>query len=214
VAGPDGVPLPERAVGEIQLQGPSIMTGYLNAPEPSAAAFTDGWLKTGDLGYMADGELYIVGRSKDLIVKGGRNYAPQDLEQAAEQIPGVRKGCVIAFGVADEALGTEAVVIVAETKEPETAHAAIAKAIQARVAEAVGLQADHVTLVPPGTVPKTSSGKLQRGRCKALWQAAALAPQQEPGLLEKSRTLGQAMAQRLTAGVQRLGAPRKETTDG
>lgn len=213
VAGAEGAPLAEREVGEIQLQGPSLMAGYLNAPEPTAAAFADGWLRTGDLGYMADGELYIVGRSKDLILKGGRNYAPQDLEQAAEQIPGVRKGCVIAFGVADAALGTEAVVVVAETKEPESAHQAIARAIQTRVAESVGLQPDHVTLVPPGTVPKTSSGKLQRSRCKALWQEAALAPQQEPGLLAKGVTLGQAMAQRLSAGVQRLSA-KKEAHDG
>jgi acyl-CoA synthetase (AMP-forming)/AMP-acid ligase II len=214
VADAEGSPLPERSVGEIQLQGPSLMRGYLHAPEATEAALVGGWLRTGDLGYMADGDLFIVGRSKDLILKGGRNYAPQDLEQAAEQVPGVRKGCVIAFGVADPALGTEAVVVVAETKEPETAHGAIAKAIQQRLAEAVGLQPDHVTLVPAGTVPKTSSGKLQRGRCKALWQQGDLAPQQEPGLLAKSLTLGQAMAQRLTSGVQRRAGQVEERSDG
>jgi acyl-CoA synthetase (AMP-forming)/AMP-acid ligase II len=201
VAGDDGLALPERQVGEIQLQGPSVMAGYLDAPEATEQAFQDGWLRTGDLGYLADGELFIVGRSKDVILKGGRNYAPQDLERAAEQVPGIRKGCVIAFGVADPALGTESVVLVCESKEPTEAHDALAKAVQRRVAEAVGLQPDTVTVVPPGTVPKTSSGKLQRGRCKALWQAGTLAPQVEPNLLAMGRTVGQAMARRL--GVRR-----------
>ncbi|MNT00201.1 putative ligase [compost metagenome] len=199
VAGDDGLALSERQVGEIQLQGPSVMAGYLDAPEATEQAFQDGWLRTGDLGYMADGELFIVGRSKDVILKGGRNYAPQDLERAAEQVPGIRKGCVIAFGVADAALGTEVVVLVCESKEPPDAHDALAKAVQRRVAEAVGLQPDTVTVVPPGTVPKTSSGKLQRGRCKALWQAGTLAPLVEPNLLAMGRTVGQAMARRLGA---------------
>jgi acyl-CoA synthetase (AMP-forming)/AMP-acid ligase II len=198
-----GQPLGERIVGEIQLQGPSVMVGYLHRPDATTGAMADGWLRTGDLGYMADGELFIVGRHKDLIVKGGRNYAPQDLEHAAEQVAGVRKGCVIAFGAADEALGTEAVVLVAESREPESAHAALGKAIAQRVAEAVGLHPDHVAIVPPGTVPKTSSGKLQRSRCKALWQADALAPQAEPGLLTTGRMVSQALAQRLTSGLKR-----------
>lgn len=205
VAGDDGLALSERQVGEIQLQGPSVMAGYLDAPETTERAFQDGWLRTGDLGYLADGELFIVGRSKDVILKGGRNYAPQDLERAAEQVPGIRKGCVIAFGVADEALGTESVVLVCESKEPLDAHDALAKAVQRRVAEAVGIQPDTVTVVPPGTVPKTSSGKLQRGRCKALWQAGTLAPQVEPNLLAMGRTVGQAMA-------RRLGARRRKET--
>lgn len=198
-----GQPLGERVVGEIQLQGPSVMVGYLNRPDATRDAVVDGWLRTGDLGYMADGELFIVGRHKDLIVKGGRNYAPQDLELAAEQVAGVRKGCVIAFGAADAALGTEAVVLVAESREPESAHAALSKAISQRVAEAVGLHPDHVAIVPPGTVPKTSSGKLQRSRCKALWQTSALAPQAEPGLLATGRMVSQALAQRLTSGLKR-----------
>jgi acyl-CoA synthetase (AMP-forming)/AMP-acid ligase II len=196
-----GADAPERAVGEIQLQGPSVMAGYLNAPDATATAFSDGWLRTGDLGYMADGELYVVGRSKDLIVKGGRNYAPQDLEAAAEQVAGIRKGCVAAFGVDDPATGTEAVVLVCETKAPADTHAELAKAVSKRVADAVGLSPDHVTLVGPHTVPKTSSGKLQRSRCKALWLSESLQPLAEPGLLAKGRTFGQAIA-------HRLGAPR------
>ncbi|HEY9724782.1 MAG TPA: fatty acyl-AMP ligase [Oscillatoriaceae cyanobacterium] len=197
IADADGQALAERRVGEIQLRGPSIMTGYWNAPDASATAFADGWLRTGDLGYMADGELYIVGRAKDLIVKGGRNYAPQDLERACEDVAGVRKGCCVAFGVPDDALGTETLVIVAETREPSEGHAALARTIIDRVLAESDLRPDQVALVPPGTVPKTSSGKLQRSLCRERWLAGTLLPAQEPGVLEMTRVVGRAIAQRL-----------------
>lgn len=205
IAGPDGAEAPERSVGEIQLRGPSIMAGYLDDAAATAEAIRDGWLRTGDLGYVADGELYVVGRVKDLILKGGRNYVPQDLERAAEEVPGVRRGCVAAFGVPDPETGTERVVVVAESRAEAHEHEALARRVQARTLEAMGLQPDLVAIVPPGTVPKTSSGKLQRSRCRELWLSGALKPLAEPGAWEKTRVVGQAVAQRLVARTRRHG---------
>jgi acyl-CoA synthetase (AMP-forming)/AMP-acid ligase II len=173
------------------------MVGYLKNPEATAAAFDDVWLRTGDLGYIADGELYIVGRKKDIIIKGGRKYVPQDLERLAEEVAGVRKGCVVAFGVPDVATGTEAVVVVAETRQPESAHDALSREIASVVQAAMGLRPDHVRLVPPGTVPKTSSGKLQRSRSRVLWLAGEWQPPEDPSLMHKTKLLGQALAQRV-----------------
>jgi acyl-CoA synthetase (AMP-forming)/AMP-acid ligase II len=204
IADGEGRPLPERHVGEIQLQGPSVMLGYLDDPAATARVLVDGWLRTGDLGYMAEGELFVVGRSKDLILKGGRNYAPQDLEKAAERVEGIRRGCVAAFGVPDPTTGTEAVVVVAETREPASAHAALAGAIKDMVHAAVGLRPDHVTLLPPGAVPKTSSGKLQRSRARERWLAGNLAAPQEPGMGEMVRVIGRAMAQRVVGTRRRV----------
>ncbi|MDB5100024.1 MAG: hypothetical protein JWM80_4445, partial [Cyanobacteria bacterium RYN_339] len=197
IAGADGAALAERRVGEIQLRGPSVMVGYLDDPAATARAMVDGWLRTGDLGYLADGELYVVGRSKDLILKGGRNYAPQDLENAAERVPGVRRGCVAAFGVPDPVTGTEAVVVAAETREPAAGHAALRGAIAEQVLAAVGLRPDHITLLPPGAVPKTSSGKLQRSRARERWLAGSLVAPQEPGMGDMVRVVGRALAQRM-----------------
>ena len=189
-------PLAERRIGEIQVRGPSLMTGYLGDPAATAAALADGWLRTGDLGYLADGDLFVVGRRKDLIVKAGRNWAPQDLERAAEGVAGVRKGCVAAFGVPDPATGTEAIVVVAETREPADRHAALGREVMAQVAAEVGIQPDQVAMVPPGAVPKTSSGKLQRGRCRDQWLAGELAGPSEPGWLGRAGLFGRAIAHR------------------
>ncbi|MFN3429758.1 MAG: hypothetical protein ACK46X_07375, partial [Candidatus Sericytochromatia bacterium] len=205
IASPDGTTLPDRHVGDIQLQGPSVMAGYLNDPVATAAAFQDGWLRTGDLGYLVDGELHVVGRLKDMILKGGRNYAPQDLESPAQDVEGIRKGCVAAFGVPDLASGTESVVIVAETRQPAHTHAALARDVARQVAEAVGLKPDTVLLVAPGTIPKTSSGKLQRRKCREAYLARALAPLEEPGLVDQAWLFGQAIA-------HRLGTPRSQET--
>jgi acyl-CoA synthetase (AMP-forming)/AMP-acid ligase II len=207
IAGPDGAERSDRHVGEIQIQGPSVMSGYLNDPASTAEAFQDGWLRTGDLGYLVDGELHVVGRLKDMILKGGRNYAPQDLEVPAQAVEGVRKGCVAAFGVPDLASGTEAVVIVAETSLPAPTHGALARDIARQVAEVVGLKPDTVLLVPPGTVPKTSSGKVQRRKCREAYLARALNPQVEPGLVDQARLFGQAIAHRLGGTRSQEGNP-------
>lgn len=197
IVGSDRQVLGERQVGEIELQGPSVMQGYLKNPEATATAFDEAWLRTGDLGYIVAGELFIVGRTKDIIIKGGKKYVPQDLERLAEQVQGVRKGCVVAFGVPDVATGTEAIVVVAETRQPEENHDALGRQIAMLVQGAMGIRPDHVRLVPPGAVPKTSSGKLQRSRSRDLWLAGDWRSPDDPTWLQKTKVLGQAMAQRV-----------------
>jgi fatty-acyl-CoA synthase len=170
----DGHALPERMVGEILLRGPSVSQGYFEDAEATATTWRDGWLHTGDLGYLADGNLYVCGRIKDLIIVHGRNYHPQDLEWQAAHIQGVRSGNVIAFGCEDSELGRERVVIVAETRLPEEQHRHLQQAIKTRLLEALSLTVDEVLLVPPHTLPKTSSGKLQRTRTRELFRSGEL----------------------------------------
>ncbi len=166
-----GSVLAEREVGEVELFGTSLTTGYYRHPEATAAAFHDGWLRTGDLGYLVDGELVICGRIKDLIIVAGRNVFPEDIERAVSDIEGVRAGNVIAFGV-DGTRGRPHLVVVAESKaeQPEP----VRELVAGRVREAVGLAAKEIVLVPPGTLPKTSSGKLQRSLCRTRYLAAEL----------------------------------------
>ncbi|WP_224197420.1 AMP-binding protein [Nannocystis pusilla] len=170
-----GVALPERVQGQIVLRGPSLTEGYVGDPDASAAALRDGWLCTGDLGYVADGELFVTGRCKELVVKAGRNYHPQALEAAAGRVPGARAGCIAAFGEYDPADGTEAVVVVVETAETgRDALARLARAVERAVLAETGLRPDRVVLVAPRSLPKTSSGKLQRLEIRDLTRADRL----------------------------------------
>jgi acyl-CoA synthetase (AMP-forming)/AMP-acid ligase II len=153
------------------------MRGYWENPDATAAAFDgQGRLRTGDLGYLADGRLYVCGRIKDLIIVRGRKYAPQDIEWAAARVDAVRAGCVVAFAAAAADGSGESVVVVAESREAG-APGRIAEAITLRVLQEVGLRPDRVLVVPPHTIPKTSSGKLQRSAVRTRYaEAAALAP--------------------------------------
>jgi fatty-acyl-CoA synthase len=158
-----GEVLADRQVGELVLRGTSVTPGYYKRPDATAELLQDGWLHTGDLGYLLEGELVLCGRIKDVIIVGGRNVFPEDIERAVGTIEGVRAGNVIAFGV-DGYKGKESVVVVAETRGAD--RAGIERAIHERVLHAVGLPAREVMLVPAGSLPKTSSGKLQRALCK------------------------------------------------
>ena len=162
-------PVPERCVGEILLRGPSVMQGYYRDPRHSAEALRSGWLHTGDLGYLADGELFVCGRKKDLIIVHGRNYHPQDLEWAASEVEGVRRGNVVAFCTADPN-GGERLVLIAESRGRANADA-VAAEIRRRVQEASGLHVHDVRVLPKGAIPKTTSGKVQRSRLKARYEA-------------------------------------------
>ena len=170
----------EREVGELEIRGSSVTPGYYKRPDVTAAAFHvdagcspgDGWLRTGDLAYFVDGELVICGRIKDLIVIGGRNLHPEDVERAAADVDGVRAGNVIAFGV-EGRKGSEALVVVAETKQPDEVPA-IRRNVISRVVDAVGVPPADVVLVAPGSLPKTSSGKLQRSLCRDRYLDQAL----------------------------------------
>ena len=152
--------LPERHVGELLIRGTSVTPGYYKRPDATAALFHDGWLCTGDLGYMLDGELVLCGRIKDVIIVGGRNVFPEDIERAVGGLDGVRAGNVIAFGI-EGYKGKESVVVVAEVTH-RRGPTAIRAAIHHRTLEVCGLPPRDVMLVQPGTLPKTSSGKLQR----------------------------------------------------
>jgi fatty-acyl-CoA synthase len=162
----------DREVGELEITGASVTPGYYKHPAATADAFHGGWLRTGDLAYLVDGELVVCGRIKDVIILGGRNVYPQDVERAVADIAGVRAGNVIAFGT-EGRRGKEALVVVAETKELDEARA-VRDAVAERVRGAVGIPPEEVVLVRPGTLPKTSSGKLQRALCRERYLGAAL----------------------------------------
>jgi fatty-acyl-CoA synthase len=166
-----GSVLRDREVGELEIRGTSVTPGYYKHPDATAASFRGEWLRTGDLAYTIDGELVVCGRIKDVIIVGGRNVFPEDVERAAEGVTGVRAGNVIAFGI-ENARGREGVVVVAETKadDPSSVRGEVAE----RVRESVGLPPREVVLVAPGTLPKTSSGKLQRSLCKERYLGSEL----------------------------------------
>ena len=185
-AGADGRrgELPERRVGELALQSDCLLTGYFHRPDLTEQAFIDGWYLTGDLGYMADGQVYVSGRRKDLIIVGGKNVHPQDLEALASEVPGVHPGRVVAFGVFNTDAGTEDVVLVAEVDELEVAdpateevRAALANAIRQHINKGSDVAVRQVHLVGPKWVLKTSSGKTARAanREKYLAETAASA---------------------------------------
>ena len=164
ICDPDnGVVRHGREVGELQIRGTSVTPGYYRNDEATAELFVDGWLRTGDLAYLLDGELVVCGRIKDVIIVGGRNVFPEDVERALAGVEGVRAGNVIAFGV-DTRRGKEGLVVVAETKSADTD--ATRRTVSEKVREAVGIPPKDIVLVAPGTLPKTSSGKLQRSLCR------------------------------------------------
>jgi len=172
----EGKPLPERREGDLEFRGPSTMLSYYRNPEATGAVTrADGWVASGDRGYLAEGEVFVTGRSKDMIIRAGRNLYPQEIEELVSDVHGVRRGCVAAFGVSDPDLGTEKLVVVAETRqEAEEERQRIAHQIQTRLAEVFEAPADEVLLVSPRTVPKTSSGKLRRSDCRALYSKGEL----------------------------------------
>jgi fatty-acyl-CoA synthase len=159
----EGEDVAERHIGEVALQSNCMLTGYYHRPDETAKAFLDSWYLTGDYGYLADGELYITGRRKDLIIVGGKNIYPQDLEQLAMEAPGVHPGRVVAFGLFNEEMGTEDVVIIAETElsGPEE-RGRIAEAVQQKVTRGSAVAVRHVCLVDRHWLIKTSSGKIAR----------------------------------------------------
>jgi fatty-acyl-CoA synthase len=158
-----GHELKDREVGELEIRGTSVTPGYYRRPDANAELFHEGWLRTGDLAYLLDGEMVMCGRIKDMIIVGGRNVFPEDVERALAGIEGVRAGNVIAFGIHGHQ-GKEGLVVVAESKGDD--HAEVRRSVAERVRDAIGLPAKEIVLVEPGSLPKTSSGKLQRSLCK------------------------------------------------
>jgi fatty-acyl-CoA synthase len=174
VADPDSGELcSDREVGEIELRGSSVTPGYFRRPDLDAAIYHDGWLRTGDLGYLVDGEVVVCGRIKDVIIVGGRNVFPEEIERAAAGVDGVRAGNVVAFGIPSRR-GREGIVVVAETKADEPGP--LRGQVVRRVSDVVGIPPRDVILVRAGTLPKTSSGKLQRSLCRTRYLDDQLAP--------------------------------------
>ena len=174
----EGNALPERAVGELCIRGPSVTIGYYGRPEATAEAFRGEWLHSGDLGYLADGAVFVCGRVKDMIIINGRNYYPQDIEWLVQELEGGRKGAVVAFACQTEGASSEQLVIVAEWAGKDRPADAVIAATEKRINDAVvteiGLNPWKVILIPAGTIPKTSSGKLQRRKTKEQFEGGSL----------------------------------------
>jgi len=164
-----GRKLPDRRIGRIFVQGPSVTPGYFQQPEATAAVLhEDGWLDTGDLGYMLDGEVVVTGRAKDLIIVNGRNIWPQDLEWAVEALPGLRRGDVAAFAVSDDHGGEDVVILVQARLTDIKARDELRRAVEGAVREQAAIEC-RVVLVPPHALPQTTSGKLSRSRARSLY---------------------------------------------
>ncbi len=176
--GDEGARLGEDRVGRLFVAGPSLMRDYLDQPAATAAALRDGWLDTGDLGFVHEGELFLTGRAKEILLVRGRNYSPADLELAVADLPDVRHGCVAAASHLPAGRETEAVVLFVEHRKGVPA--ARLEPLRARAREAVlarvGLAVDRVVLLSPGTLPRTSSGKIRRGEAMKRYLAGTLTP--------------------------------------
>ncbi|MEE6167656.1 MULTISPECIES: fatty acyl-AMP ligase [unclassified Mycolicibacterium] len=160
-------------VGSIFVRGPSVMAGYFGRPDLTDQALHDGWLDTGDLGFVHDGELFVCGRAKDTVIIRGANHAPQDFEAALDGLHGVRTGCAVAVGFVPAGEDEEALAMLVETTAD--APASLRGDVSKRVWERTGILAAHVELLAPGTLPRTSSGKLRRRESRAQWLAGTLA---------------------------------------
>lgn len=176
-----GAPLGADNVGRVHVRGPSVMVGYFGRPDLTAQAITDGWLDTGDLGFEHDGELYLCGRFKDIVIIRGANHAPEEFEQALRGVPGVRTGCAVAVGyVPDGGYDEELALLVEVTADaPPTLAADVSDAVEA----ATRIRPSHVELLDPGTLPRTSSGKLRRRESRTQWLAGTLQPPKKVSVL-------------------------------
>ncbi|BBL70454.1 AMP-binding protein [Methylogaea oryzae] len=202
-----GREVPEREQGSLEFRGPSATSGYYRNPEATRALFRDGWIKSGDLAYMAGGEVYITGRVKDVIIHAGRNIYPHELEGAVGQLPGIRAGCVAVFGCSDAASGTEKLVVMAESRESEPdAREALCLQVNEAAVELVGMPPDEVVLVPPHTVLKTSSGKIRRAACRELYESGLALAGPRSAKAQMLRLMLAAGLPQLSRWLRQLGA--------
>ncbi len=208
-----GREVPERREGRLEFRGPSATSGYFRNEAKTKALFHEGWLDSGDRAYMANGEVFVTGRIKDIVIRGGRHIYPQEVEEAVGEIAGVRKGGVAVFGVTDPKLGTEQLIVVAETRETDGKAREALRASALEIAtDRFGVAPDAIVLAPPRSLPKTSSGKIRRGAAKALYETGRLgAPASAPvwrqmlrlrlaGVGPTLRRWGRSLAEHLYAG--------------
>jgi 1-acyl-sn-glycerol-3-phosphate acyltransferase len=200
--------MPEGAEGQLWFRGPFATQGYYRNPEATRALRPqDDWIDSGDRAYLKDGEVYITGRVKDIIIKAGRNLYPHEIEELTGRVHGVRTGCVAAFGVRDATLGSERLVVVAETREQDAeTRSRIVAQVNQSVADQLDLPPDVVELVPPQTIPKTSSGKLRRDATKRLYLSGRLAGigRKPPAWLQAARLAAAGGLQTARRGLRRV----------
>ncbi len=188
ILGPDGVEEPERIEGRVQFTGPSATSGYFRNDAATARLCQGEWRETGDRGYLADGELFVTGRDKDLIIRRGRHIYPQEIEEAVGAIEGVRKGCVVAFGASGPSSATERLVILAETRYSDPSkRIGLTARINERVIDIAGEPPEEIVLAPLHTVLKTSSGKLRRAATRAAYEEGSLGRARSPLVLQALR---------------------------
>ncbi|WP_445192021.1 fatty acyl-AMP ligase [Sphingomonas sp. Tas61C01] len=171
----DGTPLPDGAIGKLWCKGPSLMVGYFRDPDATAACMTDGWLDTGDMGYMSAGYIYVVGRAKDMIIVNGRNHWPQDIEWAVEQLPGFKAGDIAAFAITTPGGEETPAVLVQCRSSDEGERVRLREEIRERVRSVTGMNC-VIELIPPRTLPRTSSGKLSRAKARNLYLNGDIKP--------------------------------------
>jgi 1-acyl-sn-glycerol-3-phosphate acyltransferase len=161
----------ERQEGRLQFNGPSATQGYYRNPEETQRLFDGAWLDSGDYAYIAEGDVYLTGRAKDLIIRAGRNIYPYELEETVGNIPGIRKGCVAVVGSVDARTNVEQIVVLAETREKDVeVREKLKRQINDAAFDLIGMTPDDIVLVPPRTVLKTSSGKIRRAACRDLYE--------------------------------------------
>ena len=202
----EGCELPDRCVGRLQFRGPSATRGYYRNPVATQALFSDSWLDSGDCAYTVAGEIYLTGRVKDLIIRGGRNLYPYELEQAVGNIPGVRKGCVAVFASKDALNASERLVVLAETREEEaSALEALREKINAAAIDAIGMPADEIVLAPPNSVLKTSSGKIRRNASRDAYENGLIGAPTAPARQQMLRLGIASLRARLGEAARRFG---------
>jgi 1-acyl-sn-glycerol-3-phosphate acyltransferase len=202
-----GNPLPDRREGQLEFRGPSATSGYFQNPEATEQLLRGGWLNTGDRAYLVDGDIYLTGRNKEMIIRGGRNIYPYEVERAVGELPGVRKGCVAVFPSSDPGTGSERLIVVAESREREPAiKKELSQAIRQQVIDLLGMPPDDVMVTAPHTVLKTSSGKLRRGTMRSLYEQGHLGRRERPLPLQVLSLLLSGMLQRLKQTVQRVAS--------
>jgi len=203
-----GQALEDDRVGRITVRGPSITPGYFGDAELSARTIRNGWLDTGDLGFVHAGELYVSGRAKDLIIIRGRNLAPAQVEEPLRDIEGLRAGCCVAVGCAGEDGHGEQLVILAErARAKPRPDAEIVAEIRHRILAALALLPARVVLLAPGTLPRTSSGKLRRAEAARLLLAGALRPPSRLGALRLAREWGRSRLAWMRSRLRRTAPP-------
>jgi acyl carrier protein len=199
--------LPERVEGSLQFTGPSTTTGYFKNPEKTKELFHGEWLESGDKAYIAEGSVFITGRSKDIIIRAGRNIYPTELEEAIGKVQGIREGNVAVFGSKSSESGTERLIALAETrKKDEQARTDIRKMINTIITDLTGAPPDEVVLAPPNTVLKTSSGKIRRNASRDIYEQGRIGKPQQAVWLQLARFTVKSVKPRLRSFLQQTRA--------